>query len=141
MNRSAARIGALVAIVAVCVALVFGARSLLGGDEKDRDLVLTAALAETLRVEANLIPARVGATELHLYFVDPTTLTPDLSQVRATFSQSGVSVAADLIAITPTHYVSSGLQLPNDGIWTLSLDAVHNGSAKLSTSWPVDVGD
>jgi copper transport protein len=107
-----------------------------------RNLSTERVLEGGLIATIDVLPARVGATELHLTFTDPTTLVPKLSDANAEFSnpELGAPLSVKLVAVTPAHYISEGLQLPFTGRWTLRVSVVRNGFDELTTSVPVDVG-
>ncbi len=97
-----------------------------------------------LLADVSLIPARVGANDLHLTF-SPAGGTLDAvkdATARLVLPERDDlgPLAVDLVPAGPNHYIASGLQIPYEGEWTLEVVATtaQDATVRLTTTLDVD---
>lgn len=84
---------------------------------------------DELTVQLQVVPARVGTNDLHLYFYEPGTA--EAATVDAVEMTGGVGDIPprrlEITPITPTHVSALAATLTTPGTWTFEVTAVHEG--------------
>jgi copper transport protein len=135
----AVELAALALVIGVTTALVAAAPGVAGGGGK----AFTASLVQgNLIADVAVTPAAVGPSELHLIITVPGGALQPVQDAtaRITLAAKGIGpIPVTLVPAGPNHYISSGLQLPYDGDWSLELlvDPAPGQQVRLETTMPV----
>ena len=97
-----------------------------------------------LLADVSLIPARVGANDLHLTFSPAGGTLDAVKDATARLVLPDRDdlgpLALDLVPAGPNHYIANGLQIPYEGEWTLEVVATtaQDETVRLTTTLDVD---
>lgn len=83
-------------------------------------------------VDLILSPGDVGRNEFHLYAWEADLQPAELADLVVTVEAGGERTVQPVLAVTPNHYLSYELDLPDPGPWTLELRAVRGDGSDLS---------
>ncbi len=97
-----------------------------------------------LLADVSLIPARVGANDLHLTFSPPGGTLDAVKDATARLvlpeRDDLGPLPIELVPAGPNHYIANGLQIPYEGDWTLEVVATtaQDATVRLTTTLDVD---
>jgi copper transport protein len=135
----AVELAALALVIGITTALVAAAPGVAGGGGK----AFTASLVQgNLIADVAVTPAAVGASELHLIITVPGGALQPVQDAtaRITLADKGIGpIPVTLVPAGPNHYISTGLQLPYDGDWSLEVLVTPQPGqqVRLETTMPV----
>ena len=95
-----------------------------------------------LLADVSLIPARVGANDLHLTFSPPGGTLDAVKDATARLEAPRRDDLGPLpIELIPgaNHYIANGLQIPYEGDWTLEVVATTADDATVRMTTTLDV--
>jgi copper transport protein len=96
-----------------------------------------------LLADVSLIPARVGANDLHLTFSPPGGTLDAVKDATARLELPERDdlgpLPIELIPAGPNHYIANGLQIPYEGDWTLEVVATTADDATVRMTTTLDV--
>ena len=96
-----------------------------------------------LLADVSLIPARVGANDLHLTFSPPGGTLDAVKDATARLElperEDLGPLPIELIPAGPNHYIANGLQIPYEGDWTLEVVATTADDATVRMTTTLDV--
>ena len=93
--------------------------------------------------DLQVLPARVGAAEVHTWFMPPGGMLEPVQSVKVAFSLPSrdiPNIPVDVVATGPNHW-SGIIQFPYDGTWTMEVRVVAKDNKNLLYSTVVDISE
>jgi copper transport protein len=79
-------------------------------------------------LQASVVPARAGANDVHLWFLDLDGGPLDVDAVQVTAAPPDVpGRRLTVVPVSPSHVTAPGASLPAPGTWTVDVTAVRQG--------------
>lgn len=137
----------LIEAVAGAVAIALAAVLVATPPAKDtyavaEDTVVTFANRYTAQV--SLDPARTGTNTLHLYLFDRNNaLAAGVEELAVTVSQPVAQIGPlelDAQHVGQGHFIASGVELPAEGTWTVTITFTEPGFGPVTDEGNIDVG-
>ena len=133
----------VVAVAVLAVTAILTGSPPRRGATKSRTVSATMVQGDLL-ADVSLIPARVGANDLHLTFSPPGGTLDAVKEATARLvlpeRDDLGPLPVELVPAGPNHYIATGLQIPYQGDWTLEVVATtaHDTTVRLTTTLDTD---